>query len=436
MDRDTGKAEIVGIYEKPGDTRTVYDGAPSMMRLWIVAFIALVAVASCDSVPLTSPTGSTISISIDRSVLPLNGQAVVRAIVTESSGTPVHNGTVVTFQPSIGAVDPPSAETLNGVAVSTFLAGSVSGTGVIHAFSGGARTGSGNSSSGGAEVRVGSAAVGGMALSASPSSVSQSGGTVTISALVMDASNNPLPGVSVLFTASTGTLQSTTALSDVNGVARVQLTTSQTATVTAIAGSGKGEVQVVVSAAPSVSFASGTPTTATIGVPVPITVSTSSGNTSAPRQIQTLELDFGDGTVESRSNVTGSVSFIHVYNQARGYTLTARAVDVNGNTGFGSHAIVVSRSVPTLTLTAPATVDLSDTGGVAGFTVTATAAAGQPPIQSVVVRLADGTVIYSGSSGGSFTYQFPAVGSYPVNATATDTAGGTGTASAIVRVVP
>lgn len=409
-----------------------------MIRLWCVALVAVVAVVACDSIPLTSPTGSTISISIDRSVLPLNGQAVVRAIVTESSGTPVHNGTVVTFQPSIGAVDPPSAETINGVAVSTFFAGSVSGTGVIHAYSGGARTGSGNSSTGGlgAEVRVGSAAVGGMALSAAPSSVSQSGGTVTISALVMDASNNPLPGVSVLFTASTGTLNSTTAVSDANGVARVQLTTSQSATVTAIAGSGRGEVQVIVSAAPSLSFAANTPTTATIGVPVPITVSTSSGNTSAPRQIQTLDLDFGDGTVETRSNVTGSVSFVHVYNQARGYTLTARAVDVSGNTGFAQHAIVVSRSIPTVTLTAPASVDFSETGGVAGFTVAATAASGQPPIQSVVVRLADGTVIFSGSGGASFTYQFTAPGSYAVNAVATDAAGGTGTASAIVRVVP
>ena len=56
MNRDTGKAENVGIPEKAGEVRTVYDGAPSMMRLWIVAFVALVAVASCDSVPQRSVT--------------------------------------------------------------------------------------------------------------------------------------------------------------------------------------------------------------------------------------------------------------------------------------------------------------------------------------------------------------------------------------------
>ena len=139
-------------------------------------------------VPLTSPTGSTISLSIDKNILPLNGQATVRAVVTESSGTAVHNGTTVTFQPSIGRTDPVDAQTVNGIATVTFLAGAVSGTGFIHAFSGGARTGSGNASSGGVEVKIGAAAAGGMSVSATPSSISQSGGTVTISALVMDPS--------------------------------------------------------------------------------------------------------------------------------------------------------------------------------------------------------------------------------------------------------
>lgn len=406
-----------------------------MIRLWCVALVAVVAVVSCDSVPLTSPTGSTISISIDRSILPLNGQATVRAVVIESSGTPVHNGTTVNFSASIGSVSPATVETTDGVATATFLAGTVSGVGMIHAFSGGIRTGSGNASSGGVEVRVGAAAAGGMSVSATPSSVSQGGGTVTISALVMDGSSNPLPGVSVLFTTSNGSLSSNTALSDANGIARVQLTASQTATVTATAGSAKGEVQVVVSTAPSVAIEA--PATATVGVPVAITVTTSSGNTTAPRQIQTLDVDFGDGIVESRSNVTGSAAFTHEYRDARGYTITARAIDVGGNTGVASRAIVVSRSTPTATIAGPATVSLSPpANGVAGFTVTATAAAGGPPISSVVARLSDGTVIYSGTSGGAFTYQFTTTGAKAVTLTVTDAAGGVGTGSTIVNVTP
>jgi adhesin/invasin len=399
-----------------------------MIRLWIVALVAVVAVASCDSVPLTSPTGSTISISIDRSVLPLNGQAVVRAVVTESSGTPVHNGTVVTFQPSIGAVDPPSAETINGVAVSTFLAGSISGSGVIHAYSGGARTGSGNSSSGGAEVRVGSAAVGGMAVSASPSSVSQSGGTVTISALVMDPSNNPLPGVSVLFTASTGTLNSTTALSDANGVARVQLTTSQTATVTAIAGSGKGEVQVVVSTAPTVTLT--VPDTGFVGVPVAMSLAppATSGNT-APRQIQQVVVDFGDNRSQTFTNITGNVGFTHEYSQPGGYTVTATVTDVAGNTGITSDAIVISRPVPSVSVLA------NPNSGPAPLqsTITTTASSTGPPLQSVQTFI-NGTLVHSSSGPGSFAYRFNAAGTYTILTVATDTAGNESRATTIVVV--
>ena len=406
-----------------------------MIRLWCVALVAVVAVVSCDSVPLTSPTGSTISISIDRSVLPLNGQATVRAVVIESSGTPVHNGTTVNFTASIGTVNPPTAETVNGVATATFLAGTMSGEGVIHAFSGGIRTGSGNASSGGAAVTVGAAAARGMSVSATPSSVSQGGGTVAISALVMDEANNPLPGVQVLFTTSSGSLSSTNSLSDANGIARVQLTTSQTATVTATAGPAKGEFQVQVSTAPTVTIDA--PAAGTTGVPVAITVSTSSGNTSAPRQIQTLDVDFGDGSVETRSNVTGSVAFTHVYREARGYTITARAIDVGGNTGLASRAIVVSRATPTATIAGPATVSLAaPSNGVAGFTVTAAPATGGPPITSVVVRLADGTVIYSGTAGGAFTYQFTSTGAKAVTLTVTDAGGGVGIGSTIVSVTP
>src|SRR5690554_4663246 len=89
-------------------------------RLGLVAVASVIVVVACDTVPLTSPTGSTITLSIDQSVLPLEGQATVTAVLTESSGTAVHNGTVVTFQPSIGRVDPVEAKTVNGVATATF----------------------------------------------------------------------------------------------------------------------------------------------------------------------------------------------------------------------------------------------------------------------------------------------------------------------------
>ena len=400
-------------------------------RLFAVAAVTVGLVVACDRVPLTSPTGSTIALSIDRNILPLNGQAVVRAVVTESAGTPVHNGTTVTFQSSIGRTDPVDAQTVNGVATVTFLAGSISGSGFIHAFSGGARTGSGNASSGGVEVRIGAAAAGGMSVSATPPSVSQSGGTVTISALVMDPSNNPLPGVSVLFSATTGVLGATTALSDANGIARTTLTTSQTATVTAIAGAAKGETVVTVSAAPSVVVTA--PDTGTVGIPVPITLTFPAPATGTARQVQTLVVNFGDGTSETRSNITGTVAFAHTYQQAGGFTITATATDVAGNTGIASDAITIAHApLPTVTLTV--TPNPVAVNGVATFTVTATGAAGGAPLRSVVVRQADGTVLYSGTGGGTFAAQFGTAGARTITATVTDAAGQTATTSTVLVV--
>src|SRR6478609_11215279 len=76
-----------------------------MTRLWVIALLTVGLVVACDRVPLTSPTGSTIALSVDRDTLPLNGQATVTAVVTEVSGTAVQNGTSVTFQTSLGRTD-------------------------------------------------------------------------------------------------------------------------------------------------------------------------------------------------------------------------------------------------------------------------------------------------------------------------------------------
>jgi adhesin/invasin len=401
-----------------------------MARLSVAASIAVVLAGllqvSCERVPLTAPTDSTISITSDRSVLPLNGQATLRAVVIESGGTPVHNGTTVTFTTTLGTVDPIEAKTVNGIATATFNAGAISGKSVINAFSGGATTGTAT------EITIGAAAAGSIAVSATPSSVSQSGGTVTIAALVLDASGNPLPGVNVTFSATTGQLSPTTALTDSTGVARAQLTTTQTSTVTATAGTATKDVTVTVSAAPTVTIDA--PATGIAGVPIAVTVTASSGTTAAPRQLQSLTVDFGDGTVETRANVTGSAAFTHSYSQARGYTITATATDVSGNTGVASRAIVISRATPTVAVT------LSDTtpqvNQIIGFTITGTPATGGPPIESVRA-LIDGTLAFSGSgSTGAFSKGFSAVGTYLLEVQATDAAGNVARSQQFITVTP
>ena len=410
-----------------------------MTRLWLLAVFTCAIVVACDRVPLTAPTNSTISVTIDQSTLPLNGQAQVRAIVIESGGTPVHNGTEVSFSTMLGTFNPPSATTVNGVATSTFLAGGTSGTTRINAYSGGASTGSGNSSGGGVEVRIGAAAASSLAVVATPPSISQSGGTVTVSALVLDASNNPLPGVTVLFTSTAGALSSTTALSGPDGIARTTLNTTTTATVRAIASSSaSGEVTVTVSAAPSITITA--PDSGTVGVPVAISVAVTAGGTggnTSPRQVESLTIDFGDGAIETRTNVTGTVGLTHTYNQARGYTITATARDVNGNTGISSKSIVINHApLPTVGVTASPNPVLTANQGQTTVTITASPSSANVPLRNVRATLADGTVLYNGTGPGSFAHKVPAGGSYTVFVTATDANGESATTSTVVVVQP
>ncbi|MEO7134020.1 MAG: PKD domain-containing protein [Vicinamibacterales bacterium] len=403
-------------------------------RLWFLAVLTCVVVVACERVPLTAPTSSTISVTIDKTTLPLNGQATVRAVVIESGGTPVHNGTQVVFATTLGSFTPVEANTVNGVATSVFSAGSISGTTRINAYSGGTSTGSGNSSSGGVEVKIGAAAASGnISVSATPPSVSQSGGTVTISAIVFDQSSNPLPGVLVQFTASNGALSATTAVTDSSGVARTTLNTTQTSTVTAFAGPAKGEVVVTVSAAPSVTVDA--PPTGIAGEPVAITLNVPAPAAgTAARQIAQVVVDLGDGTSRTFTNLTGNVAFTHTYRTAGGYTITARASDVNGNTSISSDAIVITRQQnPTVTsCSAPATTPASTPVQVTfGATAAATA-----QIVSARVTLQDGSVIYSGSSPNNFNHRFGSSGNYTLTCTVTDSNGNTATSSTNVFVTP
>lgn len=110
------------------------------VRLQLVLLTA-VMVTACDSAPLVAPIASTISVFSTATSLAPGGTAEISAIVIEEAGTPVHDGTVVRFSATLGTLDPIEAETRDGVAVTTFTAGSIAGTAQIAATSGGALTG-------------------------------------------------------------------------------------------------------------------------------------------------------------------------------------------------------------------------------------------------------------------------------------------------------
>lgn len=409
-----------------------------LTRLWLLAVLTCVVVVACERVPLTAPTSSTISVTIDQGTLPLNGQAQVRAIVIESAGTPVHNGTEVSFSTTLGSFSPPSASTVNGVATSTFFAGGISGTTRINAYSGGASTGAGNASSGGVEVKIGAAAAGSIALQVVPSAVPQNGGTVQATALVMDPSGNPLPGVPVLFSADAGTLSAATVVTDANGYAVTNLVTTRTATITARAGTATPATFSVGVNAPATVGIELVTTAPSVNQPVAFRLTVPSATNSSP--IASVTVDLGDGNSRVFGSITGPIGFTHTYGRAGGYTVTARSTDINGGTGVSSVSLVVGfETLPTVSVTAspnPTSISSAVQQGVVTFTVTAAASSPSAPLRSVRLTLADGTVLYSGTGSGSAAHRFTAAGTYTVTATATDALGATATTSSTVVVSP
>ena len=74
--------------------------------------LACCVISACEKVPLLVPTASLVTVSVSRTVLLIDGAPEV--VVTESSGTPVHKGTLVAFMTTLGSVEPSVAPTMNG----------------------------------------------------------------------------------------------------------------------------------------------------------------------------------------------------------------------------------------------------------------------------------------------------------------------------------
>ncbi len=377
----------------------------------------------CEKVALLSPTGSTITLSVAQTVIPVSGSTEVTASVIESGGTAVHNGTMVTFTSGFGTFSQQEVPTVGGLARTTFV-GNASGLAKIGAFSGAAKATE-------VEVKVGTAGAGAVSVRAEPSTVSQNGGTVQILAQITDSSGNALPGVAAVFTTDNGSLGSSSAVSDASGIARTTLTTNRVSRVTVSVADKSGNVTVNVITAPTVTITSNT-ANPVVGQPVAFTVTPSAAATANP--ISNAVINFGDGTSQQLGAITGPVGLTHVYGREGGYTMTATVNDINGQQGVSSTAIVVARQpLPSVTITAPAT-----TTTTTATTITTTASTTAPGAQIVNVRvtLQDGSVIYSGTNAGSFNYRFGGSGTYTLTAVATDSNGNTANASTSIVVTP
>jgi len=354
--------------------------------LGLAAFLSVAL--GCDKVPLTAPSGSVISLFATANTVPLNGDIEIVATVIENgttatttptapgngqtttpttptsttnpgAGTPVQNGTLVSFTTTIGHIEPSEARTSNGQVRVRFFSGGQSGVATITAFSGGA--------SGKLEnLKVGAAGVERVIVSASPQTLPPGGGNSTITARVEDVSGTGLSGIPVTFTTDNGTLSPPTATTDSLGVATTTLNAPRTAKVTASVAGKTADVTVGLNprtgltiTAPTTQIAAGLPATFTVGV----------GSTA---NIRDVTVDFGDGKQQSLGAISGSTSIQHTYTDANTYIVRATATDASGFTEQVSTSVtILPAQPPSVTITGPQSVPLRT---AALFTATVTGA--------------------------------------------------------------
>jgi hypothetical protein len=323
--------------------------------------------AACDKVPLLAPTGTIITLFPAATNVPLNGEIEIVATVIENgvaaappatpgtgtgtpttptsttsagAGTPVQNGTVVSFTTTIGRIEPSEARTTNGQVRVRFISSGQSGTATITAFSGGA--------SGKLEnLKVGSAAAERLIISATPQTLPPSGGTTTISARVEDVAGSGVPGVAVAFTTDTASLSSSSATTDETGTARVTALISRTAKITANVAGKTAEVTVNLNPRTGITLA-GPTTPVSAGVPTSFTVGVAS-----TANIRDVTISFGDGTSQSLGAISGSTPIQHTYQTEGTYTVRATATEASGFTEQVSTAVtILPGQPPAVTVTA------------------------------------------------------------------------------------
>lgn len=339
---------------------------------WIVVLLVagpLAFAPGCSKVPLLAPTGTVITVLPASNTVSLNSQVQIIATAiqngvasaggsgsgatttTSTGGEPVQNGTVISFTTTIGSIQPQEARTHDGQVSVTLTTGSQSGTATITAYSGGASTS--------VKLAVGTAAVSNIIVSATPASLSTSGGTAQVTAQVTDDGGSGIAGVPVVFTTDQGTLSAASATSDGNGNATVSLNTTVTAKVTATVGAKTATVTVNVTARSLTSF-SANPSATTVGAPVTFTVTPATGS-----NISNVHISFGDGTSTDTGAIGSAEGFPHAYGTSGTFTATASANDggsLSTQVIIGALPVTLSASTSSPTVGTPVTFTVGGIG--------------------------------------------------------------------------
>ncbi len=176
------------------------------MRLRLLAALvfagsaALLLALGCGKGTPVAPAGTTIRLTVNPSVISLTQTCQVTALVRKENGTPVNPGTIVLFASSLGTITPSVATDSQGIATAELRADGRIGTAKVSASSGPTSTDP-------VDVQIGLQA-GAATLTATPSTIGESGGKISLRALIRDGAGQPLAGALVNFQTQIGTLAS------------------------------------------------------------------------------------------------------------------------------------------------------------------------------------------------------------------------------------
>ncbi len=190
-------------------------------RFAVLGLLCLLALSSaCDEASPVAPVGSILAITANPAQIDPNGTSNIVVIARKEDGSPVNPGTEILFATTLGTIDGSARTDELGVARATLRGDGRVGTATVTALSGAATAVT-------VDVQIGSFASS-ITLVAQPPSVTDAGGTISLTSTVRDENGQLLPDAALNFLTEIGLLESGGApvFTDETGTARDTLTVS------------------------------------------------------------------------------------------------------------------------------------------------------------------------------------------------------------------
>ena len=306
---------------------------PGRLVAPVIASLFLLCAGCGNTPPSATNEQATIVLQASPSKVAPQGRSTIIATGIKKTGSPIWPHTPISFNADRGRIEPPeTAFDDSGRAQATYFAPDAICTANIDAASGSVDIAA-------ITVEVGSA-VSSVVLTASRTSLPETGGTVTLRAMAYDESSNPVARTPIVFTATAGTLGSggRPVLTNASGTAKDRLTTTAGATVVAYSGSvASSEVQITVEEPPE----NEPPTADFVYSPhSPVTRETVyfNGDLSSDTdgRVVKWQWDLGDGTTAAGKRTS------HQYDTAATYAVVLCVTDDDGARDCQSYDVAVA----------------------------------------------------------------------------------------------